>query len=82
MVVRPSVVIAGARGSFTKEETNRLRTYLMTGGSLFLAGSPINAQTENGMAPAGRDEALAPFGEAPPAGVPPSAGVLPLTPTA
>jgi hypothetical protein len=56
------VVIAGARGSFAKDETNRLRTYLMDGGSLFLAVSPINAQTENGMAPAGLDEALAPFG--------------------
>jgi hypothetical protein len=56
------VVVAGARGPFTKEETNRLRTYLMNGGSLFLAVSPINAQSENGMAPAGLDEALAPFG--------------------
>ena len=56
------VLIAGARGAFTKEETNRLRTYLMEGGSLFLAISPINAQTGSGMAPAGLDEALAPFG--------------------
>jgi hypothetical protein len=55
-------VIAGARGSFTKEETNRLRTYLLEGGSLFLAVSPINAQTETGMAPAGLEDALSPFG--------------------
>jgi hypothetical protein len=56
------VLVAGARGPFTKEETNRLRTYLMEGGSLFLALSPINAQTESGMAAAGLDAALAPFG--------------------
>jgi hypothetical protein len=55
-------VIAGARGAFTKDETNRLRTYLMEGGSLFLAVSPINAQSENGMAPSGLDDALSPFG--------------------
>jgi len=56
------VVIAGARGAFAKDETNRLRTYLMDGGSLFLALSPINAQTENGMTRAGLDDALGPFG--------------------
>ena len=56
------VVIAGARGSFAKEETNRLRTYLLEGGSLYLALSPINAQTETGMASSGLDDALAPFG--------------------
>jgi hypothetical protein len=55
-------VVAGPRGSFTKEESNRLRTYLMEGGSLFLAVSPINAQSETGMAPLGLEEALAPFG--------------------
>lgn len=55
-------VIAGARGAFTREETNRLRTYLMEGGSLYLALSPINAQSETGMAPAGLDDALSPFG--------------------
>jgi ABC-type uncharacterized transport system len=56
------VVIAGARGPFTKEESNRLRTYLMEGGSLYLALSPLNAQTESGMVPAGLDDALSPFG--------------------
>ena len=56
------VLVAGARGPFTKEETNRLRTYLMEGGSLFLAVSPINAQSESGMSPAGLDDALSPFG--------------------
>jgi hypothetical protein len=56
------VVIAGARGPFTKEEANRLRTYLLEGGSLFLALSPINAQTATGMAAPGLDDALSPFG--------------------
>jgi hypothetical protein len=56
------VLVAGARGAFTKEESNRLRTYLMDGGSLYLAVSPLNAQTDSGMAPAGLDDALAPFG--------------------
>jgi hypothetical protein len=56
------VLVAGARGPFTKEEANRLRTYLMQGGSLYLALSPINAQSETGMAPSGLDEALSPFG--------------------
>ncbi len=55
-------VIPGARGSFTKEEANRLRTYLLEGGSLYLAVSPINAQTESGMAPVGLEDALSPFG--------------------
>ena len=56
------VLIAGPRGPFTKEEANRLRTYLMEGGSLYLALSPLNAQTESGMVPAGLDDALSPFG--------------------
>jgi hypothetical protein len=56
------VLIAGARGPFTKEESNRLRTYLMEGGNLYLALSPLNAQSENGMVPAGLEDALSPFG--------------------
>jgi hypothetical protein len=56
------VIVAGARGSFTKEEDGRLKTYLMEGGNLLAALSPINAASETGMAPAGLDESLAPFG--------------------
>ncbi|HEY2515192.1 MAG TPA: GldG family protein, partial [Polyangiaceae bacterium] len=56
------VLVAGPRGSFTPDEANRLRTYLLEGGSLFLAVSPINAQSESGMAPLGLEDALAPFG--------------------
>jgi hypothetical protein len=55
-------LVAGARGPFAKEEAARLGAYLARGGSLFVAISPINAQTETGMAPSGLDEALAPFG--------------------
>jgi hypothetical protein len=62
------VVVAGARAPFAKEEEARLRTYLLEGGNLLACLSPINAgdetgaASENGMAPAGLDDALAPFG--------------------
>jgi hypothetical protein len=55
-------VVAGLRGGFTKEETERLRTYLLGGGSLLLAVSPITGSSETGMVPANLDRALAPFG--------------------
>ena len=56
------VVIAGPRGDFGKEEEARLRTYLLEGGSLLAAISPINGSTEAGMVPPGIADALAPFG--------------------
>lgn len=56
------VVVAGMRGAFTKDETERLRTYLLGGGNLLLAVSPITGRTETGMVPANLDRALAPFG--------------------
>jgi hypothetical protein len=55
-------VIAGMRGGFTKEETERLRTWLLAGGDLLLAASPISGDTPTGLAPAGLERALAPFG--------------------
>lgn len=55
-------VIAGLRGAFTKDETERLRTYLLEGGNLLLAASPLPADTTSGMAPIGLDRALRPFG--------------------
>ncbi len=55
-------IVAGARAPFTPEEEARLKTYLLEGGSALVALSPINAETETGMAPAGLSEALAPFG--------------------
>lgn len=57
------VVIAGLRGAFTVEETERLRTYLLDGGgNLLLAASPISGDTPSGFIPANLDRALAPFG--------------------
>ncbi|MFO0666102.1 MAG: GldG family protein [Polyangiaceae bacterium] len=59
------VVIPGVRGPFAKEEENRLRTYLMSGGSALLALSPITAdseKSETGMSPPGLAAAFAPFG--------------------
>jgi hypothetical protein len=56
------VVIAGLRGGFTKEETERLRTYLLGGGNLLLAASPITGSSETGMVPPNLERALAPFG--------------------
>jgi hypothetical protein len=56
------VVIAGAHAPFAPEEANRLRTWLLLGGSLFAALGPIDAPTPTGMAPAGLDDVLRPFG--------------------
>lgn len=56
------VVVAGPRAPFAPEETNRLRAWLLEGGSLFAAVGPMDASTDTGMSPAGLDDALAPFG--------------------
>lgn len=56
------VVVAGLRGGFTNDETERLRTYLLGGGNLLLATSPITGSTETGLVPSNLDRALAPFG--------------------
>jgi hypothetical protein len=56
------VVVAGPRGDFSKDEEARLKTYLMEGGSLLAAISPINAANETGIVPVGLGDALAPFG--------------------
>lgn len=55
-------VIAGARSPFAPAEANRLRTWLLEGGSLLAALGPIEAGTDTGMAPAGLDDVLSPFG--------------------
>jgi hypothetical protein len=55
------VVVAGPRSAFPADEANRLRTYLMTGGNLLAAVSPIGAVSESGLAAPGLDPALAPF---------------------
>ena len=56
------VVIAGARAAFAPAEANRLRSWLLEGGSLLAAVGPIESSTETGMVPSGLDEVLAPFG--------------------
>jgi hypothetical protein len=56
------VVVAGMRGAFTQEETERLRTYLLDGGNMLLAVSPITGSSETGLVSPNLDRALAPFG--------------------
>ena len=56
------VVVAGPRLPFSREEANRLRTWLLEGGSLLAAVGPLEASTESGLQASGLDEALAPFG--------------------
>jgi hypothetical protein len=56
------VVIAGAHAPFAPEEANRLRTWLLEGGSLFAALGPIEGTTDTGMSPAGLDDVISPFG--------------------
>ncbi len=57
-----AVVIAGLSAPFSKPEAERLKTYLLQGGNLLVAVSPIAADTANGMEPPGLEPALAPFG--------------------
>jgi hypothetical protein len=57
-----TVVVAGPRAAFTPLEENRLKSYLLLGGSAVMGVGPINANTETGLARPGLGEALAPFG--------------------
>lgn len=57
-------VVAGMRGAFTTDETERLRTWLMGGGNALLAVSPVPGDTPTGLVPAGLERVLAPFGVA------------------
>lgn len=56
------VVIAGLRGTLTKDEIERLRTWLLADGNLLLAASPIPGDTDTGLVPANLDRVLGPFG--------------------
>ncbi len=56
------VVVAGMRGAFTKDEAERLRTWLLGGGNLLLAVSPVTGASETGLVAPNLDRALAPFG--------------------
>lgn len=54
------VVVPGPHGAFSPEEANRLRSYLLTGGSALLALGPV--PTEKGLEGTGLDDVVAPFG--------------------
>jgi hypothetical protein len=56
------VVVAGPEAAFAPEESNRLRTWLLQGGSLLAAVGPIEAEAPDGIASAGLEDVLAPFG--------------------
>jgi hypothetical protein len=56
------VVLAGPRTALTPEEANRLRSWVLEGGSLFAAVGPIEADTKTGFGSAGLDTVLDPFG--------------------
>jgi hypothetical protein len=55
-------VIAAPKAAFSPAEATRLRAWLLQGGNLFAAVGPIDADTPTGLAPAGLDDVLAPFG--------------------
>jgi len=55
-------IIAGMRAPFAPAEANRLRTWLLAGGSLLAAVGPVEASTDTGLISAGLDDALTPFG--------------------
>ncbi len=55
-------VLAGPRTPFSSDETNRLRSWLLQGGTLLAAIGPPDASEGPVGAPTGLDEALAPFG--------------------
>lgn len=55
-------IVAGPRAAFGTPAAERLRTYLLAGGNALLGVSPLNADTDTGMANMGLDRVLAPFG--------------------
>ncbi len=58
------VVLAGPQAPFAPEEVERLRTWVLGGGSVLAAVGPMTAATPTGMVPAGLERVLAPFGVA------------------
>ena len=55
-------VVAGPRGAFGQDEAERLRTYLLGGGSLLLAAAPLTGGSDTGLVHANLERVLAPFG--------------------
>jgi hypothetical protein len=56
------VVAAGPNAPFAEDEANRLRVWLLQGGSLLAAIGPPDAAETGALPPAGLDDVLAPFG--------------------
>jgi hypothetical protein len=56
------VVLAGPRTPFSKDAAARLKAYVVEGGNLLAAISPMGAPTETGLAKAGLEDPLAMFG--------------------
>jgi hypothetical protein len=56
------VVVAGPHAPFGPVEENRLRSWALEDGSVFLALGPVEGNTDTGMAGAGLDDVLGPFG--------------------
>jgi len=56
------VVVAGPKAPFAPEEANRLRVWLMQGGSLFAAVGPMEGPSDTGMSGPGLEPVLDPFG--------------------
>lgn len=55
-------LLAGPRGPFSADEVNRLRTYLLEGGSAAVFASPTAGDGAAGILPLGLEPALSPFG--------------------
>lgn len=55
-------VVAGLRDAMKKEAAERLRTYLLGGGNLLLAASPITGSTATGLVAPGLERVIGPFG--------------------
>lgn len=55
-------IVAGPRAAFTPAAAERLRSYLLAGGNALMGISPLNADTDTGLAKVGLDRVLGPFG--------------------
>jgi ABC-2 type transport system permease protein len=57
-----AVIVAGPRAPWSRDAAEKLKSYLLGGGSALLAVSPVNADTDTGMTVSGLAGALTPFG--------------------
>ncbi|MFO0677829.1 MAG: GldG family protein [Polyangiaceae bacterium] len=56
------VAVVGPRGSFSTDEAERLRTYALLGGNVFVAAGPDDAASPDGPKDAGLGRVTGPFG--------------------